>query len=106
MDNEIEDATAKFEYENGQFRRQCERFVSGKNSAEDFKASRAPTENAKKEMEILIEKKSDYEKRYRVFCKLLKASAKEITLCEIIDCIEQIIIDEGRRIEVKWLMNG
>ena len=106
LDSEIEKATAQFDDESDRFRRQYERFVSGEISAEEFRASRSPKEAVKKEMETLVEKKMDYEKQYRLFCKLLKASAKEIGLCEIIDCIEQIVVNADRKIEVKWMMNG
>lgn len=46
--------------------------------------------------------KEQYEKQYQVFCKLLKASRKEVPLSEIIDCIERIVVDVDRKIMVKW----
>ena len=55
-------------------------------------------ENAK---ELLTDKEA-YEKQYQVFCKLLKASRKEVPLSEIIDCIERIVVDVDRKIMVKW----
>ena len=39
-----------------------------------------------------IADKEAYEKQYQVFCKLLKASRKEVPLSEIIDCIERIVV--------------
>ena len=49
-----------------------------------------------------IADKEAYEKQYQVFCKLLKASRKEVPLSEIIDCIERIVVDVDRKIMVKW----
>ena len=43
-----------------------------------------------------------YEEQYRVFCKLLKASRKEVPLNEIVNCIEQIVVDVDGGIMVKW----
>lgn len=51
---------------------------------------------------ILSQARRAYEKRYQVFRKLLKASYKEITLSEIIDCIDEIIICPNKNITVKW----
>ena len=53
-------------------------------------------------VELAIADKEAYEKQYQVFCKLLKASRKEVPLSEIIDCIERIVVDVDRKIMVKW----
>ena len=50
----------------------------------------------------IITSKTAYEKQYQVFRKLLKASYKEITLSEIMDCINEIIIYPNKNITVKW----
>ena len=49
-----------------------------------------------------ITSKTDYERLYQLFHKLLKASHKEIALSEIMDCIEEIIICPNKSITVKW----
>ena len=50
----------------------------------------------------MITSKTDYERQYQVFRKLLKASHKEIALSEIMDCIDEIIICPNKKITVKW----
>ena len=59
-------------------------------------------EQAEAELNRAIADKEAYEKQYRVFCKLLKASRKEVPLSEIIDCIERIVVDADLKIMVKW----
>ena len=49
-----------------------------------------------------VKLKEEYEKGYAAFCKLLAASRKNIPLSEIMDCIDQIVVDGGEKIVVKW----
>ena len=50
----------------------------------------------------MVTSKTDYERQYQVFRKLLKASHKEIALSEIMGCIDEIIICPNKNITVKW----
>ena len=74
----------------------------GEGSKEAIAAQRPAKEQAEAELKRAIADKEAYEKQYRVFCKLLKASRKEVPLSEITDCIEQIVVDVDRKIVVKW----
>ena len=49
--------------------------------------------------------RSDYEKQYAKFRKLLSASSKDIPLSEIVDCIDKVVIDGDGKIVVKWSIN-
>jgi chaperonin GroEL (HSP60 family) len=76
--------------------------VDGEGSKEAIAAARPAKEQAEAELNRAIADKEAYEKQYQVFCKLLKASRKEVPLSEIIDCIERIVVDVDRKIMVKW----
>lgn len=47
--------------------------------------------------------KEAHEKEYSIFRKLLSAGDKRIPLIEIIDCTNQIVVDNGREIVIKWV---
>ena len=79
-----------------------EQYVMGEGSKEAIADARPVKEQAEVELNRAIADKEASEKQYRVFCKLLKASRKEVPLSEIVDCIEQIVVDVNRRIVVKW----
>ena len=49
-----------------------------------------------------LQARTDYERLYQLFRKLLKASHKEIALSEIMDCIDEIIICPNKSITLKW----
>ena len=68
-----------------------------------MKAAHPVKEEAKKELNLAVEEKKSYEEQYRLFCKMLKASNKEIPLDDILDCIEHITVDTGKQIVVKWI---
>lgn len=82
--------------------KQYEKYVMGEGPKEAIAAARPAKEQAEAELNRAIADKEVYEKQYRVFCKLLKASRKEVPLSEIIDCIERIVVDVDRKIVVKW----
>ena len=47
-------------------------------------------------------KKVAFEKQYQVFCKLLSERDKELSLDEVIYCIDKIIIDADKQITLEW----
>lgn len=79
-----------------------EQHAMGESSKEAIADARSAKEQAEVELNRVIADKVAYEKQCRVFCKLLKASWKEVPLIKIADCIEQIVVDVYRRIVVKW----
>jgi len=83
--------------------KQYEKYVMGEGPKEAIADARPVKELAEAELKAVIAEKTAYEEQYRVFCKLLKASRKEVPLREIMECIEQIMVDIDRRIVVKWV---
>ena len=102
LDSLIEAASLKYEAATDFSMKLYEQYVMGEGSKEAIADARPVKEQAEVELNRAIADKEAYEKQYRVFCKLLKASRKEVPLSEIVDCIEQIVIDVNRRIVVKW----
>ncbi len=102
MDSIIEAASLKYEEATDFSMKQYEKYVMGEGSKEAIAAVRPAKEQAEAELNRAIADKEAYEKQYQVFCKLLKASRKEVPLSEIIDCIERIVVDVDRKIMVKW----
>lgn len=45
-----------------------------------------------------------YTQKYRQFLRLWNICEKELPLVDIIDFIEKIVVDEGRRVAVKWVI--
>lgn len=102
LDSIIEAASLKYEEATDFSMKQYEKYVMGEGSKEAIAAARPAKEQAEAELNRAIADKETYEKQYRVFCKLLKASRKEVPLSEITDCIEWIVVDVDRKIVVKW----
>lgn len=75
----------------------------GEDSKEAIAAARPAKEQAEAELNRAIADKETYEKQYRVFCKLMKSSRKEVPLSEITNCIERIVATVDRNIVVKWI---
>ena len=98
----VEAASLKYEEATDFSMKQYEKYIMGEGPKEAIAAARPAKEQAEAELNRAIADKEAYEKQYQVFCKLLKASRKEIPLSEIIDCIEQIVVDVDRKIMVKW----
>ena len=102
LDSLIEAASLKYEEATDFSMKLYEQYVMGEGSKEAIADARPVKEQAEVELNRAIADKEACEKQYRVFCKLLKASRKEVPLSEIVDCIEQIVVDVNRRIVVKW----
>lgn len=79
-----------------------EKYVQGEISKEEFRTVQDIANQAKEDLIQTTESKVAYEKQYAKFRKLLSASSKDVPLSEIMDCIDQITVDEGKRIVVKW----
>ncbi len=79
-----------------------ERFVQGKISREEFRAVQDIADKAKELLTNATERRTAYEMQYTIFRKLLSASDKRIPLSEIMDCIDKVVVDSGRKIVVEW----
>lgn len=102
LDSTIEATSIKYGEATDFSMKLYEKYVMGEGSKEAIAAARPAKEQAEVELNRAIANKVAYEEQYRVFCKLLKASRKEVPLNEIVDCIEQIVVDVDGRIMVKW----
>ena len=80
-----------------------EKFVQGEISREEFRAVQDIANQAKDVLIQATKSKVAYDDQYAKFRKLLSASNKEIPLSEILDCIGEVVVDNGRKIVVKWI---
>jgi hypothetical protein len=79
-----------------------EQFVRKEIDKDTYFAERAKVYAAKESLECAMHELEIYEQRYQQLAKMRQALNKELPLDETMDVIESIIINEGRRIEVKW----
>lgn len=79
-----------------------EQYVRGEVNKEALRSTLDVAHNAKAVLAEVTEQKAAYEKEYNIFHKLLSASDKRISLSEIIDYIDEIVVDKGSRIVVKF----
>ncbi len=82
--------------------KQYEKYVLGEGTKEAIAAARPAREQAEATLNTAIAEKKAHERQYQVFCKLMKVSRKEVSLNEIMECINQIVVDKDRQIGVKW----
>lgn len=79
-----------------------EKYVQGEISKEEFRTVQDIANRAKEALIQATESKAAHEEQYTKFRKLLSASNKDIPLSEIVECIDKVIVDGGRKIVVKW----
>ena len=80
-----------------------EKYVQGEISKEEFRIVQDIANQARDVLIQATERKTACEKQYAVFRKLLSANSKEIPLSEIMDCINKVIVDNGKKIMVEWV---
>ena len=93
LDNEIDHSNSQYQE------------IFRKISKDEFRAVQDAANEKKAIRDNIIASKMAYEKQYQMFCKLLKASYKEIALDEIMDCIDKITICPNKNITVQWAIN-
>ena len=79
-----------------------EQYVQGEICKEEFRAVQDVANQAKEALIQATEGKAAYEKQYAVFRKLLSASSRDISLSEIVDYIDKVVVDKNGKIVVKW----
>jgi hypothetical protein len=79
-----------------------ERFVRKEIDKDTYFVERAKVYAAKKRLENARHELGIHGQRYQQLCRMRQALNKELPLDEIMDSIESITINEGRRIEVNW----
>ena len=105
LDSVIEAASVRYEEAIDFGMKQYEKYVMGEGPKEAIAAARPARERAEAALKAAIAEKKAYEELYRVLCKLMKVSRKEVPLSKVVDCVEQIVVDVDRRIVVKWCSN-
>ena len=83
-----------------------EQYVEGELTKEEFRTIQDIANQAKASFIQATESKAAYEKQYTRFRKLLSASNKDISLSEIMSCIDKVIVDNGKKIVVEWVENN
>ena len=79
-----------------------EQYVRGEISKETLRVALDAAHDSKAALAEASEQKVVYDKEYSIFLKLLSASDKYISLSEITDCIDKIVVDKGSIIVVKF----
>ena len=67
-----------------------------------YRAEKAKVYAAKEQLEKVEAELKTNKRRHEELEMMHKALRKELPLAEVLDCIESIVVSEGRRIEVKW----
>ena len=83
-----------------------EKYVQGEISKEEFRVVQDIANQARDVLIQVIERKTTYENQYTVFRKLLSASCREIPLSEIMDCIDKVIVDNGKKFVAEWVKSN
>lgn len=81
-----------------------EQYVRGEISREPLRSALDAAHEAKATFAEVTEHKGACERGYLTFRKLLSAGDKRIPLSEIMDCIDRIVVDNGKHIVVEWSM--
>jgi len=77
---------------------QYEHYVQGEASKEALRMALDAANNVKAILAAALEQKAAYDKKYGIFRKLLSSSEKRIPLSEIVDCIDKIVVDTGKKL--------
>lgn len=105
LNNEIDHSDSQYQEIFRNAVHHYEMFVDGKISKDEFRAVQDAANEKKAIRDNIIASKMAYEKQYQMFCKLLKASYKEIALDEIMDCIDKITICPNKNITIQWAID-
>ncbi len=76
--------------------------IQGEISEEEFQVVQGAADNTLMLLTAATKCRDSYEKQYAASRKLLSASNKEIPLSEIMDCVDKIVVDDSKRIVIKW----
>jgi len=79
-----------------------EQLVCEEIDKDTYLAEKAKINEARERLECVEQRLDTHEQQYQQFMKLQKVLDKELPLDEVMDCIDSIVVDEGRHIEVKW----
>ena len=80
-----------------------EQLVSKELDKDTYSVEKAKVYTAKEQLEKAEVKLDASKRRHEELEVMHKVLSKELPLTEILDCIDSIVVSEGRKIEVKWL---
>ena len=104
FNNQIFELTQRSEKAWENAREYYEQYVQGETDKEALRAALDVAHDVKAVLAETSEQKAAYDNEYSIFRKLLSASDKSSPLSEIVDYIDKIIVDAGRKIVVEWNM--
>lgn len=79
-----------------------EQIVCQEIDKDTYWTEKAKINEAKERLECVKQQLDVHERQYQKFMKLQKVLDKDLPLDEVMDCIDSIVVGEGRHIEVKW----
>ncbi len=79
-----------------------EQLVCEEIDKDTYLAEKAKINEAKERLECVEQRLDTHERQYQQFRKLQKVLDKELPFDEVMDCIDSIVVGEGRHIQVKW----
>ena len=79
-----------------------ERLICKELDKDTYLAEKAKVYAAKELLEKSEAELDAYKRRHEELEAMHKVLRKELPLTEILDCIDSIVVSEGRKIEVKW----
>ena len=103
MEEELVQATATFDNAFEKSMRLFEKFVTNECTRDEFQEARKVSHDAQEAVTRLTAEKEAYTARYEQFRKILAVSRREQPLSSIVDDIESVTVDEGKKISVKWV---
>ena len=79
-----------------------EQLVSHEIDKDTYWAEKAKINEAKERLECVEQRLDTHERQYQQFMKLQKVLDKDLSLNEIMNFIDDITVNSGRHVEVKW----
>ena len=79
-----------------------ERLICKELDKDNYLAEKAKVYAAKERLEKAEAELDDNKRRHEELEAMHKVLRKELPLTEILDCIDSIVVSEGRKIEVEW----
>ena len=77
-------------------------YVRGEISKEEFRVVQDIANRSRADLMQATKRKAAYEVQYATFHKLLSASQRHLLLNGMMDCVDEVVIDNSRKIMVYW----
>ena len=83
--------------------RHYEEYILGDINLEELRTAQALTKKAASKLEVEKSALEKCEQVYQLFVRFRKVSDKELPLSEIVDEINTLTVDSGRRVTIQWV---